>query len=106
MPIKKAIDKVVFNYQYTKLPAINSRAKILAFGQSLPASGGEQFNIARGVFLKRCWQNKNSSALNLLSDQKARGDALIPWAALRAAPPSRGWEPIYKIARTYFTKNY
>jgi len=52
-----------FNYKYSKLPAKNTRAKILkflnanAFGQSVPQSGTK--NIARGVFLKGCWQIKN-----------------------------------------------
>ena len=40
------------------------------------------------------------------SDKKICSEALNPWAVLRTAPPTRGWEQIYYIARTYFTKNY
>ena len=47
----------------------------------------------------------NSSAFLTLSNKTARGDAREPWAALRAAPTSRNWEPVYQIARTYFIKN-
>ena len=51
-------------------------------------------NIARGEDLhaKKVLAQKIFGSDLILSDQKARGDALIPWAALRAAPPSRGWE--------------
>ncbi len=40
-----------------------------------------------------------------LTDKKARGSALDLWAALRAAPTSRDWVPIYEQARTYFINN-
>jgi hypothetical protein len=64
-------------------------------------------NIASGVFNKKVLANKKySSALSFLSNQKARGKELNPWAALRAAPPTRGLEHIYETARTYFSKNY
>jgi len=76
-----------------------------AFGQSVPQSGTK--NIASGVFLKKVLENKKySSAFFFLSDQKARGKEINQWAALRAAPPTRGLEPLYQTARTYFSKNY
>jgi site-specific DNA recombinase len=52
-------------------------------------------NIARGKDLnaKKVLAQKIFGSNLILSDKKARGDALIPWAALRAAPPTRGWEP-------------
>jgi len=57
--------------------------------------------------LKKVLANKKySSALLFLSDQKARGKEINQWAALRAAPPTRGLEPLYQTARTYFSKNY
>jgi hypothetical protein len=51
-------------------------------------------NIARGEDLngKKVLAQKIFGSNLILSDKKARGDALIPWAALRAAPPTRGWE--------------
>jgi len=57
MPIKKAIDKVVFNYNIIKLSANNSIAKILKILSRLgKVSRNAGQNIASGVFLKRCWQ--------------------------------------------------
>ena len=52
-------------------------------------------NIASGQDLeaKKVLAQKIFGSNLFLSDQKARGDALIPWAALHAAPPTRGWEP-------------
>ena len=44
-------------------------------------------------FLKKVLASKKySSALSFLSDQKARGKEINQWAALRAAPPTRGLE--------------
>ncbi len=40
-----------------------------------------------------------------LTNQKARGSALDPWAALRAAPTSRNCVSVYDLARTYFINN-
>ena len=52
-------------------------------------------NIARGEDLqaKKVLAQKIFGSDLILSDKKARGDALFPWAALCAAPPTRGWEP-------------
>jgi hypothetical protein len=40
-----------------------------------------------------------------LTDKKARGSALEPWAALRAAPTSRNLVHILNHVRTYFINN-
>ena len=65
-------------------------------------------NIAKGENLeeKKVLAQKIFGSNLFLSEKIARGEALIPWAALRAAPKFRTLEYIYKIARTYFTKNY
>ncbi len=44
--------------------------------------------------------------LPVLSDKKICSEALNPWAVLRTAPPTRGWEHIYDTARTYFSRNF
>ena len=65
-------------------------------------------NIATGRDLeaKKVLAQKIFGSNLFLSDQKARGKEINQWAALRAAPPTRGLEPLYQIARTYFIKNY
>ncbi|OGG12994.1 hypothetical protein A2875_00835 [Candidatus Gottesmanbacteria bacterium RIFCSPHIGHO2_01_FULL_46_14] len=40
-----------------------------------------------------------------LTHQKARGSALEPWAALRAAPTSRNYVPLLNHVRTYFQRS-
>lgn len=52
-------------------------------------------NIARGENLnaKKVLAQKIFGSNLILSDKKARADALIPWAALRAAPKFRTLEP-------------
>ncbi len=51
-------------------------------------------HIARGEDLnaKKVLAQKIFGSNLILFDKKARGDALNPWAALRAAPPTRAWE--------------
>jgi hypothetical protein len=60
----------VFKYNNSKLPAKISSAKIPAFGQS-PAFGREI--ISQVVFLKRCWQKYNLSALVFFPTKKLKG---------------------------------
>ena len=64
-------------------------------------------SVARGNDLtKKKEYLKKAFGLNLrLTQQKARGSALEPWAALRAAPTSRNYVPILNQIRTYFIKN-
>jgi len=40
-----------------------------------------------------------------LTHQKARGSALEPWAALRAASTNRDWVCVYNDVRTFYIKN-
>ena len=56
-------------------------------------------NIASGDNLeeKRVLAQKIFGSNLILSDQKARGEELNPWAALRAAPPTRGLERVSGI---------
>ena len=65
-------------------------------------------NIASGKDLdaKKVLAQKIFGSNLFLSEKIARGYALIPWAALRAAPKFRTLEYIYETARTHFTKNY
>ena len=42
----------------------------------------------------------------VLDQQKARGSALMPWAALGAATGFQSWVRIYKITRTHFSKKH
>ena len=72
---------------------------------SLSRLGNNFLVFARGVFaFKKVLQSVFFGSLTL-SDEIARGDAREPWAALRAAPTSRKFEPFYKTTRTYFIKN-
>ena len=60
-------------------------------------------NIASGKDLeaKKVLAQKIFGSNLILSDQKAQGDALIPWAALCAAPPTRGLERVRGIEPLY-----
>jgi len=73
---------------------------------AIPPAGTLLSLCSHGVSFvqKRCWY-ENSSDFRTFHNQTARGDAREPWAALRAAPTSRNWEPVYQIARTHFIKN-
>ncbi len=62
-------------------------------------------NIAKGLFLCKKGYKRKFFGSYYWENKKARGEALNPWAALCAAPTSRGWVTIYDIARTYFIKN-
>ncbi len=55
---------------------------------------GEDKNAKKVLALKIFGSNLT------LSHKRARGDAREPWAALRAAPPTRGWEPPVGIEPT------
>ena len=56
------------------------------------AAGAAHIARGEGLNAKKVLAQKIFGSNLILSEKKARGDALIPWAALRAAPPTRGWE--------------
>jgi len=61
-------------------------------------------NIASGQDLKakKVLAQKIFGSNLILSDQKARGNEVNQWAALRAAPPTRGLEPCLFATSNYF----
>jgi len=74
--------------------------------QTWISEASDAASVARGnnVIRKRELLRKAFGSNLTLTHQEARGSALEPWAALRAAPTSRNYVHLLNHVRTYFIK--
>ena len=101
LALKKKLEEQILSFQQTQNAWLEPMKQFIMEATNVA-------NIARADNLgeKKVLAQKIFGSNLTLSDKKICSEALNPWAVLRTAPPTRGWEQIYYIARTYFTKNY
>ena len=101
LALKKKLEEQILSFQQTKNAWLEPMKNWIMEATNVA-------NIARGEDLteKKVLALKIFGSNLTLIDKKVCSEALNPWAALCAAPPTRNWEHIYDIARTYFRENF
>ena len=101
LSLKKTLEEQIINFQHSQNAWLEPMKQWIVEATNVA-------NIAREDNLeeKKVLALKIFGSNSTLKDRKVCCEALNPWSALRADPPTRDFVRIYDFARTYFTKNY